>query len=95
VDIHNYNIPNQSTPNGPTVARTLDTSAIDILASEPASQMGNLVYIYAICESVIMDKNEVIPVSAYLDNYGVCLGWPSVVGANGIIKQWISYTKTP
>jgi hypothetical protein len=40
---YNYNIPNQSTPNGPIVTRTLDTSAIDILASEPASQMGNLV----------------------------------------------------
>jgi hypothetical protein len=40
---YNYNIPNQSTPNGPIVTRTLDTSAIDILASEPTSQMGNLV----------------------------------------------------
>ena len=40
---YNYNIPNQSSPNGPTVIRALDSSAIDILASEPASQMGNLV----------------------------------------------------
>jgi L-lactate dehydrogenase len=61
--------------------------AYEIIRRKGATSHGIGECVAAICESVIMDKNEVIPVSAYLNNYGVCLGWPSVVGANGILRN--------
>lgn len=39
---YQYNITGTSKPTGPTFDRSIDQSTIDILSSEPASQLGNL-----------------------------------------------------
>jgi L-lactate dehydrogenase len=37
-----------------------------------------------ICESIVLDKNEVMPVSAFIEKYDTYVGWPVVLGANGV-----------
>jgi L-lactate dehydrogenase len=39
-----------------------------------------------ICENIILDNNDVMSVTSYLPRYEVCLGWPVVIGANGVNK---------
>jgi L-lactate dehydrogenase len=40
----------------------------------------------AICSAVMLDRNEVLPVSNYVAEYDAVMGWPAVVNAGGVVR---------
>lgn len=58
--------------------------AYEIIKRKGSTSHGIGECVAAICESIILDKNEVMSVSSYHPSFETCLGWPAVVGANGV-----------
>lgn len=67
-------------------AHVLDTMVEDaknrIYSENSSFEIGESVA--SICESILQDTNEVMSVSCYNKNFGTCLGWPSVIGQDGV-----------
>jgi L-lactate dehydrogenase len=67
-------------------AHVLDTMVEDVknkIYSENSS-FGFGESVASICESILFDKNEVMTVSCYHKNFATCLGWPSIIGQDGV-----------
>ena len=60
--------------------------AYEIIKRKGATSHGIGECVAAICESIILDKNEVMCVSSFHPTYNTCIGWPSVIGSNGIVQ---------
>eukprot|EP00735_Rhodelphis_limneticus_P011259 TRINITY_DN433_c0_g1::TRINITY_DN433_c0_g1_i1::g.2467::m.2467 TRINITY_DN433_c0_g1::TRINITY_DN433_c0_g1_i1::g.2467 ORF type:complete len:456 (+),score=172.71,sp/Q9P4B6/LDHA_RHIOR/43.39/8e-74,Ldh_1_N/PF00056.18/2.4e-30,Ldh_1_C/PF02866.13/3e+03,Ldh_1_C/PF02866.13/9.3e-26,cNMP_binding/PF00027.24/9.5e-05,CoA_binding/PF02629.14/0.069,NAD_binding_8/PF13450.1/0.11,3HCDH_N/PF02737.13/0.19 TRINITY_DN433_c0_g1_i1:77-1369(+) len=59
--------------------------AYEIINRKGATSHGIGACVAAICESIVLDKREVLPVSAKKQDGGCCMGWPSILGKKGII----------
>lgn len=66
------------------VENTARHKAYEIIKRKGATAHGIGECVASICETVILDKNEVMPVSSFHPNFGTCVGWPAVVGAKGV-----------
>jgi L-lactate dehydrogenase len=58
--------------------------AYDIIRDKGATCHGIGACVAEICENIILDKKGIIPASAFIEEYGLYMGWPSVIGASGI-----------
>lgn len=60
--------------------------AYEIIKRKGATSHGIGECVANICEAIVLDKNEVMSVSSFHPTYGTCIGWPAVIGANGISR---------
>lgn len=60
--------------------------AYEIIKRTGATSHGIGECVASICESIILDKNEVMSVSSFHPKYETCIGWPVVIGANGVSR---------
>ncbi len=60
--------------------------AYEIIKRIGATSHGIGECVASICESIILDKNEVMSVTSYHPKYQTCIGWPVVIGANGVSR---------
>lgn len=60
--------------------------AYEIIKRKGATSHGIGECVASICENIILNKNEVMSVSSYHPVYETCLGWPAVVGSNGVSR---------
>lgn len=58
--------------------------AYDIIACKEATYFGVAACVANMCESILFDKREIVPLSTYLSDLGVCLSLPCVLGSSGI-----------
>jgi L-lactate dehydrogenase len=60
--------------------------AYEIIKRKGATSHGIGECVASICETIILNKNEVMSVSSYHPVYETCLGWPAVVGSHGVLR---------
>jgi L-lactate dehydrogenase len=60
--------------------------ASDIISCKGATHWGIATCTATICQTIIFDKKRVTPLSVYLEQFGLYLSMPAVLGANGIEK---------
>lgn len=60
--------------------------AYEIIKRTGATSHGIGECVASICESIILDKNDVMSVSSFHPKYETCIGWPVVIGANGVSR---------
>lgn len=66
------------------ISLAVRNKAYDIIKKKGATHHGIGACAAAITETILLDKKEVIPVSAYVPEYGVSMGWPAIVGNQGV-----------
>ena len=60
--------------------------AYDIIQRKGETSHGVGEAVAAICAAVMLDRNEVLPVSNYVAEYDAVMGWPAVVNASGVVR---------
>jgi L-lactate dehydrogenase len=40
-----------------------------------------------LCDSILLDKRNVLPISSFQPQYGCCFSWPVVLGSGGIVRK--------
>jgi len=58
--------------------------AYEIIQRKGATFFGIGACVADICENIIFNQKRVMPVSSFHEEYGACLGMPSIVGENGL-----------
>lgn len=61
--------------------------AYDIIEKKGATYYGIAMCVVQILEAIFNDEMRVLPVSSYDTFSGVCFGWPSVVGREGVVRR--------
>lgn len=60
--------------------------AYDIIKRKGATSYGIGAVVAHVCDCVLHDKKEVMPLSVHIADHDVCLGWPAVIGRAGCEK---------
>ncbi len=58
--------------------------AYEIISCKGATYYGIATVVADLCQTIIFNQKKVIPLSVYLDDYGICLSMPVVLGELGI-----------
>ena len=58
--------------------------AYDIISCKGSTYYGIAACVTVMCESIIFDQKQVLPLSSFIPEFGVCLSLPSVLGEQGI-----------
>ncbi|KAJ3171657.1 hypothetical protein HDU88_007737 [Geranomyces variabilis] len=66
------------------LAETVKNKAYRIIEAKGFTQFGIGAVTAQICESIILDLRHVRPLSHYVEEYGVCISLPAVLGHKGI-----------
>jgi L-lactate dehydrogenase len=69
-----------------TIEHEAKSKAYEIIKRKGATSHGIGECVASICESIILDKNEVMSVSSFHPQYKTCIGWPVSIGANGVSR---------
>jgi len=67
------------------VENEVKMKAYEIIKRKGATFHGIGACVANLCESVILNKREIIPVSVFHPDFGTYLGWPAIVGSMGVI----------
>jgi len=67
-----------------TLALEVKQKAHEIIKCKGSTFFGIAACTSAICESIIFDKKRIVPVSTFIEQFGLCLSMPAVLGCNGI-----------
>jgi L-lactate dehydrogenase len=59
--------------------------AYEIIKRKGATFHGIGACVATIAEAIVLNKNEIIPVSVYHTDFDAYLGWPSIIGSNGVV----------
>ncbi len=74
------------------IADEVKNEVYEIIKDKGATFYGIAMVVTDMVEVIMYNQNEILPVSYRLDKCngvdGVCLGFPAVVGAGGIVKPW-------
>ncbi len=68
-----------------TIENEVKLKAYEIIKRKGSTFHGIGACVANICESIILNKKEIIPISVYHPSFETYLGWPTVVGSNGVI----------
>lgn len=60
--------------------------AYEIIKNKGATWHGIGSCVADLCESVLLDKRDIMPVSVYMPSLDACVGWPTVIGRQGAHK---------
>jgi len=70
-----------------SIAETTKRKAHVIIEAKGATMYGIGGVVRSICESVLFDKNNVKPVSCFVEEMGCCLSMPVVLGRKGVMRR--------
>lgn len=76
--------PNLTSQKLNDLAQKTRNKAYEIIACKGATFYGIATCVASICESIVYNQKRVIPVSCFIEELGVCLSMPAVIGLNGI-----------
>jgi L-lactate dehydrogenase len=68
-----------------SIEKEVRTKAYEIIKRTGATYHGIGACVATIAESILLDKNEVLPISVYVAQYDTYMGWPSILGRRGIV----------
>jgi len=66
---------------------TARRKAYDIIAAKGATAHGIGACVSVIADAVLHDKRVVLPLSAYVPEHDVVMGWPCVIGGRGVMQS--------
>lgn len=69
------------------LVRDARTKAYEIIARSGATSHGIGECVSMICRSILLDKQMVLPVSTFVPQFGAVMGWPSVIGSEGVERH--------
>jgi L-lactate dehydrogenase len=58
-----------------------------IVQAKGAIPFGISAIVLSICDSVLSDKRNVLPISCFQPQYGCCFSWPVVLGREGVVRK--------
>ncbi|HRN78354.1 MAG TPA: L-lactate dehydrogenase [Candidatus Dependentiae bacterium] len=67
-----------------TIAQETRNKAYEIISCKGATFYGIATCVAIICHAIIFDKKFILPLSIYLENFGVCMSMPAILGKQGI-----------
>lgn len=67
-----------------TMAEQAKRKAYDIIECKGSTAFGIASCVAAYCQNIVSDAQRVTPVSCYIEEFGVCLSMPVVLGSSGI-----------
>lgn len=68
------------------IAKSTRNKAGAIIAAKGFTSFGVAAATTTLCESIIFDQRQVLPVSHWHDEYECCLSLPAVLGKNGVVE---------
>lgn len=68
------------------IEREVRMKAYEIIKGKGSTFHGIGACVATIAEAILLDKKEIIPVSLYHPTYDTYLGWPGVIGNNGVLS---------
>ena len=69
------------------ISEFVKNEAYAIINKKGATYYGIATCVIQIINSIFNDEMRILPVSSYDGFSGVCFGWPSVVGRDGVIRR--------
>ncbi len=66
------------------IAQETRTKAYEIIECKGATFFGIAACVADICENILFNQKRIMPLSVFLEKFGVCLSLPVVLGARGI-----------
>lgn len=66
------------------IAQETRTKAYEIIQCKGATFFGIAACVADICENILFNQKRVMPLSVFLEKFGVCLSLPVVLGAHGV-----------
>ncbi len=66
------------------IAQETRDRAYEIIAFKGATYFGIAACVASMCESIIFDQKRIMPLSYFIEDFGVCLSMPTVLGEKGI-----------
>lgn len=61
--------------------------AYEIIRRKGATCYGIGAVVSQLCDCILYDKKEIVPLSTYVPELGACVGWPCVLGKGGIASR--------
>jgi L-lactate dehydrogenase len=68
-----------------SIEKEVRTKAYEIIKRAGATYHGIGACVATIAESILLDKNEILPISVYVPQYDTYMGWPTILGRRGVI----------
>ncbi len=68
------------------IAQAAKSKAYEIIATKGATYYGIALCVATVCEKIIYNTREAVPVSWYHEEYGVCFSLPVLLSQNGVEK---------
>ncbi|MBA3751355.1 L-lactate dehydrogenase [Candidatus Dependentiae bacterium] len=68
------------------LARVVKAEAYEIIKTKGATFYGIAACVAQLCDMIIYDSKQVVPVSWYHERYNVCMSLPVIVGKSGVEK---------
>ena len=62
------------------------TKAMEIIKSKGATYFGIAAVVSSICETVLLDRKNVRPLSVFVPEWKVCISYPVVLGRKGVLR---------
>jgi L-lactate dehydrogenase len=60
--------------------------AYEIISNKGATWHGIGSCVADLCETILLDKRDILPVSVFMPSLDACVGWPTVIGRRGALK---------
>ena len=68
-----------------SIEKEVRYKAYEIIKRAGATYHGIGACVAEIAESILLDKNEVLPISVYLPQHDTYMGWPTILGRRGVV----------
>ena len=60
--------------------------AAEIIKAKGATYFGIAAVVSSICETILMDRKNVRPVSVFVPEWDICISYPVVLGRKGVLR---------
>lgn len=87
--------PGLSTKDFADLSEKTERHVYEIIKSKGSTYYGVASCVSMMCENIIFNRNQIIPLSCYLEEYKTCLTIPVMLGQNGIGKTYIDQLSKP
>ena len=70
-----------------TILEEVKKAGFEVSKSQGFTCYGIASALTRITRAILFDENSILPVSSYLDKYGIFISTPSIIGKNGVINS--------
>ena len=80
-------LPSLSKKDKDELAKITAQKALQIIEAKGSTAFGIGSCVSTICSAILFDKDTVRPVTHYVDELGLCLSLPCIIGRRGVVRK--------